>query len=167
MYRRYILLPHVQRAWVFTRDRHECCPADFLARISYWWHQLNFDAKHDSASDCDTSIRSWGERRPGAVLSVDLEKRFEMANTAARQVRYSATDSDNAAVYLETILRNARWSDIVHEYGDGDDGGSSIRRSRPASGSSGGGIDWLASVPDAFVDVVSEAALWRSKNTPR
>ncbi|RHZ16393.1 hypothetical protein DYB37_008446 [Aphanomyces astaci] len=82
-----------------------------------------------------------------------------MANTAARQVRYSATDSDNAAVYLETILRNARWSDIVHEYGDGDDGGSSIRRSRPASGSSGGGIDWLASVPDAFVDVVSEAEL--------
>ncbi|ETV85054.1 hypothetical protein H257_02931 [Aphanomyces astaci] len=81
-------------------------------------------------------------------------KRFEMANTTARQVRCPSTDSDNTAVHLEAILRNFRWSDFNTAIASG------VRELR-------GGIDWLASVPDAFADVASEAALWRSKNATR
>ncbi|KAF0717777.1 hypothetical protein As57867_002089, partial [Aphanomyces stellatus] len=43
---------------------------------------------------------------PVAYCWVDLARTFEMAHTAARQTRCAATDMDNAAVYLEAILRS-------------------------------------------------------------
>ncbi|RQM21686.1 hypothetical protein B5M09_008198 [Aphanomyces astaci] len=44
---------------------------------------------------------------------VDFNHTFEMAHTAKRQQRCLLHDHDNAAVYLESILRNAKPQDIV------------------------------------------------------
>ncbi|ETV96418.1 hypothetical protein H310_10564 [Aphanomyces invadans] len=44
---------------------------------------------------------------------VDFNRSFEMAHTAKRQRRCELNDRDNAAVYLESILRNAKFTDVV------------------------------------------------------
>ncbi|RQM23423.1 hypothetical protein B5M09_005509, partial [Aphanomyces astaci] len=43
----------------------------------------------------------------------DMSRRFEMAHTVTRQARCAAADKDNAAVYLETVLRNTEVQAIL------------------------------------------------------
>ncbi|KAF0712590.1 Aste57867_4777 [Aphanomyces stellatus] len=95
----------------------------------------------------------------------DFDKQFQLAHTALRQARCNANDADNAAVHLESLLRNVAWVDMVNTYG-GPGGvfdvvvGMGVREFP-------GGAAWLASVHNAFVDVPTEAAYWRLKGSTR
>ncbi|CAK4122178.1 unnamed protein product, partial [Aphanomyces euteiches] len=44
---------------------------------------------------------------------VDFDRRFEMAHTAKRQLRCALRQNDNAAVYLEALLRNVITVDLT------------------------------------------------------
>ncbi|KAH9124348.1 hypothetical protein LEN26_009724, partial [Aphanomyces euteiches] len=48
---------------------------------------------------------------------LDFGKKWEMANTATRQNRCANMYSTNAAVYLEAVLRNVKWSDLTACWG--------------------------------------------------
>ncbi|RHY79706.1 hypothetical protein DYB31_007179, partial [Aphanomyces astaci] len=96
---------------------------------------------------------------------VDFDQRFELAHTALRQDRCALNNANNAATYLETLLRNIKWADLEIEYGAG--GGVFDKAIATGVRSFPSGAAWLASVKDAFQDVASEAALWRSKNATR
>ncbi|RLO12852.1 hypothetical protein DYB28_001189, partial [Aphanomyces astaci] len=50
---------------------------------------------------------------------VDFDQRFELAHTALRQDRCALNNANNAATYLETLLRNIKWADLEIEYGAG------------------------------------------------
>ncbi|KDO34471.1 hypothetical protein SPRG_00535 [Saprolegnia parasitica CBS 223.65] len=50
---------------------------------------------------------------------VDMDRRWELAHTLRRQARCAAADSDNAAVYLEALLRNVDWDDWMSTAGSG------------------------------------------------
>ncbi|KAF0689268.1 Aste57867_19247 [Aphanomyces stellatus] len=49
---------------------------------------------------------------------VDLGRRWSVAHTAARSLRCAASYAPNAAVYLETTLRNFNWDSFIAANGD-------------------------------------------------
>ncbi|KAF0706051.1 Aste57867_6838 [Aphanomyces stellatus] len=95
----------------------------------------------------------------------DFDKRFELAHTEYRQQRCLDQDADNAAVHLESLLRNVVWSDMVSTYGS-TDGIFDVAIGAGVSEFPHGPA-WLQSVHDAFVDVATEATYWRAKGAVR
>ncbi|KAH9113329.1 hypothetical protein AeMF1_001832 [Aphanomyces euteiches] len=61
---------------------------------------------------------------------LDFGKKWEMANTVKRQARCSNNYTTNAAVYLETLLRNVQWTQLQTCWGSSLDIalGSPLRR---------------------------------------
>ncbi|OQR88991.1 hypothetical protein ACHHYP_06531, partial [Achlya hypogyna] len=48
---------------------------------------------------------------------LDFDKQWEVGGTSKRQVRCRRDYADNAAVYMEAILRNVNWADWYNAYG--------------------------------------------------
>ncbi|RHY34826.1 hypothetical protein DYB32_000622 [Aphanomyces invadans] len=96
---------------------------------------------------------------------VDFDRRFAIAHTAARQRRCAAAFMDNAAVYLESVLRNAVWGEWDKMFG-GSDGEFTLSLAASLQALPMG-HEWLASVRDAFTDIPTEAAYWRAKHATR
>ncbi|KAH9150257.1 hypothetical protein AeRB84_006868, partial [Aphanomyces euteiches] len=48
---------------------------------------------------------------------LDFEKKWEMANSLTRLIRCTSNYSTNAAVYLESVLRNVKWSQFMSCWG--------------------------------------------------
>ncbi|KAF0717924.1 Aste57867_2013 [Aphanomyces stellatus] len=89
---------------------------------------------------------------------VDFTRRWEMANTAIKQQR-CANDQANGAVYLESMLRNTRWSVISSCWGTELKSGvfSSINTTTY-------GANWVATTLATFSSIEDELSYWQSFN---
>ncbi|EQC34349.1 hypothetical protein SDRG_08121 [Saprolegnia diclina VS20] len=91
-----------------------------------------------------------------AYCWADLDRRWALGHTAARQMRCESHYASNAAVYLEAILRNvdvATWNDVARFQGMIGD---------PIASSSADGLAWVASlddVPRRSID--DEVGVWQ------
>ncbi|EQC29017.1 hypothetical protein SDRG_13173, partial [Saprolegnia diclina VS20] len=101
---------------------------------------------------------------PGYVFNLmtlycwaDLEKRWELAHTAARQARCAATMADNGAVYLEPFLRNVNWDAWYPIYGASVDAAVADAITITSEGR-----DWYKSLQNAYQSLAEEAAYWKS-----
>ncbi|CAK4728716.1 unnamed protein product [Aphanomyces euteiches] len=96
-----------------------------------------------------------------AYCYADFNQTWEMAHSDQRQKR-CLDEKANGAVYLETILRNADWSELEVCWGDALDIGifSSLR-------STNRGLDWIAAVKNNVLSVSEEVDLWQSHNITR
>ncbi|EQC36481.1 hypothetical protein SDRG_05935 [Saprolegnia diclina VS20] len=88
---------------------------------------------------------------------VDVQKRWELGHTAARQARCAAQYANNAAVILEPHLRIVEWAHFLERFET-----AFMFSVGNAVVASPGGVDWLASVQDAFVSVEDEVGFWLS-----
>ncbi|KAF0690884.1 Aste57867_17776 [Aphanomyces stellatus] len=95
---------------------------------------------------------------------VDLARRWDMAHTAARSTRCQQRYIDNAANYLETLLRNVAWDDFY--VGNEDMWHVSIALALQASVD---GRDWLAARPVVArqLSVDDEVAFLVARNLTR
>ncbi|RHY33469.1 hypothetical protein DYB32_001621 [Aphanomyces invadans] len=95
-----------------------------------------------------------------AYCYVDFSRRWEMAGTAAQQ-RRCARDLGNAAVYLESALRNTDWTEFGRCWGHAFDVGvfQHLQSSRD-------GLAWLSETQHAMAttSVPSEVAVWANAN---
>ncbi|KAF0684482.1 Aste57867_23544 [Aphanomyces stellatus] len=90
---------------------------------------------------------------------VDFDKRWEVANSVARQVR-CLTMKGNGAVYLDSVLRNVPFDAFQACWGDAFDSAvaSSLRETLE-------GREWVQTLSATTkLPVSDEAALWRSHN---
>ncbi|KAG9402368.1 hypothetical protein AC1031_006982 [Aphanomyces cochlioides] len=93
---------------------------------------------------------------------VDFGKEWEMANSKRRQER-CRVDTDNGAVYLNSVLRNTRsWSELGSCWGDSLDIAifQALRETKE-------GTSWLAQVRSVSTSVVAESAYWSSHGLTR
>ncbi|RHY28291.1 hypothetical protein DYB32_008365 [Aphanomyces invadans] len=89
---------------------------------------------------------------------VDFDKRWEMANTAARQARCQASMAANGAVYLDSILRNVDWDVWTTCWGDAFETALAVElRTSPA------GAAYLQSISTTRLSVEDEIAYWNAK----
>ncbi|KAF0684670.1 Aste57867_23390 [Aphanomyces stellatus] len=92
---------------------------------------------------------------------VDFDKRWEMANSAARQARchsYSA----NGAIFLDAVLRNVDFEAFYACWGQGFDVaiGNELRRSAS-------GLAWMATISSVATTVSGELSVWQSYHISR
>ncbi|OQR96660.1 hypothetical protein THRCLA_07201 [Thraustotheca clavata] len=87
---------------------------------------------------------------------VDLERRWETAHTAARAARCAKDQSKNAAVYMETMLRNLNWDDFIVNWGS--EFNFAVTR---YVNSTPDGPAWFARTKNAYKDPESELAHWK------
>ncbi|RHY33610.1 hypothetical protein DYB32_001512 [Aphanomyces invadans] len=90
---------------------------------------------------------------------VDFEKRWELAHTSARAKRCLDQPfyHKNAAAYLESMLRNVAWESFVQTWASYFNSGIV-----PYVNSTADGPAWFRRTANAFQDVPTEAAFWRS-----
>ncbi|EQC28294.1 hypothetical protein SDRG_13974 [Saprolegnia diclina VS20] len=99
---------------------------------------------------------------PTQFCYVDLNKRWEMAQTETRQARCAASYTTNGAVYLETVLRNVQsWSSFLELYGG--DGNIFTIGVQLAIQESPTGKAWLDATATVSTSIDDEASLWRAK----
>ncbi|RHY87535.1 hypothetical protein DYB35_008738, partial [Aphanomyces astaci] len=94
-----------------------------------------------------------------AYCWLDFDRLWPVAHTQGRLERCRDRYADNAAVYMESMLRIVPWNEWMAQ--SGSDFTASIAT---YLGQSDLGIRWLKSVPNAFVSVEVEAAYWRQKH---
>ncbi|RHY22934.1 hypothetical protein DYB32_009354, partial [Aphanomyces invadans] len=86
---------------------------------------------------------------------VDFERSWEMAVTAARQLRCQQNDVDNGAVYMAAVLRNANWNDLTRCWGAAlETGLFAYLRTFDA------GQRWIATVQRNAASVGGEVQVW-------
>ncbi|KAH9108913.1 hypothetical protein AeMF1_015956 [Aphanomyces euteiches] len=95
---------------------------------------------------------------------VDFSRRFEMAHTAKRQLRCASRQIDNAAVYLETLLRNVDPLDLTQSaYG--------VQINQivlTAVATTTGGSAWVTALKNhTWGPISDEVALWQQYNLTR
>ncbi|CAK4609799.1 unnamed protein product, partial [Aphanomyces euteiches] len=88
---------------------------------------------------------------------LDFTKKWEMANSAARQARCAKKYTSNGAVYLEPILRNVQWPRLRTCWGTSLD----TAIANPLSQLPGGAA-WWAAVQASKVSEVDELQYWQS-----
>ncbi|KAF0686732.1 Aste57867_21480 [Aphanomyces stellatus] len=94
---------------------------------------------------------------------VDFNRTWEMAHTALRQVRCRISDTDNAAVYLEAVLRNIDFPAWLGSYD-----ALYSQTIAAALAESPEGIAWTDyMVGHTWAKVAAEAALWSQANLTR
>ncbi|RHY49126.1 hypothetical protein DYB34_011185, partial [Aphanomyces astaci] len=95
-----------------------------------------------------------------AYCYVDFSRRWDMANTAAKQ-RRCATDQSNAAVYLESVLRNTDWSQLSSCWGEALDIGVFTYLQTTTDG-----LAWLSRTSHAMetTSVLDEVGHWSNAN---
>ncbi|OQR91272.1 hypothetical protein THRCLA_09056 [Thraustotheca clavata] len=117
------------------------------------WDQITLD--HAIANfrlvDAATSFYTFIE-----FCYVDLERRWETAHTAGRAARCARDQTKNAAVYMETMLRNLIWYDFMLSWGD--EFNYTVMRYVSATAEGSG---WLARTKNAYKDEKSELAHWK------
>ncbi|RHY57773.1 hypothetical protein DYB30_007295 [Aphanomyces astaci] len=90
---------------------------------------------------------------------LDFQRRWEMANSAARQARCERKYTGNAAVFLESVLRNVQWLQLQTCWGSSVDTafGSTIQ-------STNVGRQWWASLPSVAATTLEdeEVIMWQS-----
>ncbi|EQC36588.1 hypothetical protein SDRG_06032 [Saprolegnia diclina VS20] len=127
-------------------------PTHFGARMQYSTLMTLVDAVHGlRATDaCDTP---W-IFTPYCYL--DFGGAWDMAATATRQARCRHTMATNAAVYLESLLRNVEWDDWVTCWGPSFDSafGKHLATTRQ-------GQAFLASVSQPRLSVADEVTYWQ------
>ncbi|KAG9398759.1 hypothetical protein AC1031_014075 [Aphanomyces cochlioides] len=90
---------------------------------------------------------------------LDFGKKWEMANTATRQNRCANMYSTNAAVYLEAVLRNVRWSELTTCWGTSLNVALGTPLSKLPNGAS-----WWTSVQSIKTSELEELKYWQSFN---
>ncbi|OQS01536.1 hypothetical protein ACHHYP_00728, partial [Achlya hypogyna] len=94
---------------------------------------------------------------------VDLQQRWVLAHTSARLRRCQRRDANNAAVYLETVLRNidvAAW--LVAS------GGSFTTKIAAAVATTPAGAAWVDAIEEhSLVSIADEIKHWESYNLTR
>ncbi|EQC34943.1 hypothetical protein SDRG_07741 [Saprolegnia diclina VS20] len=93
---------------------------------------------------------------------VDLDRRWELAHTLWRQARCAALDGDNAAVYLEALLRNVDWNDWVSTAGSGFQTAILDAVLHDADGPA-----WVTATASAASSVDDEVTYWATYNLRR
>ncbi|KAG9398843.1 hypothetical protein AC1031_014161 [Aphanomyces cochlioides] len=88
---------------------------------------------------------------------LDFDKRWEMANSAARQIRCANNYSTNAAVYLESVLRNVQLPQLRSCWGTSLD----IALGAPLKNLPNG-TTWWMSVQSAKIPEDDELKYWHS-----
>ncbi|KAH9109197.1 hypothetical protein AeMF1_015701, partial [Aphanomyces euteiches] len=88
---------------------------------------------------------------------LDFGKKWEMANSAARQLRCANNYLSNAAVYLESVLRNVQWVQLRTCWGTSLDVAFGTPLSKIPTGAS-----WWASVQSVITSEVDEMKYWKS-----
>ncbi|RHY79621.1 hypothetical protein DYB31_014155, partial [Aphanomyces astaci] len=94
-----------------------------------------------------------------AYCWLDFDRLWPVAHTQGRLERCRDRYADNAAVYMESMLRIVPWNEWMAQ--SGSDFTASVAT---YLGQSDLGVRWLNSVPNAFVSVEVEAAYWRQKH---
>ncbi|EQC38151.1 hypothetical protein SDRG_04580 [Saprolegnia diclina VS20] len=90
---------------------------------------------------------------------VDFGKNWEFAYSAARQARCAASETTNAAMYLESILRNIDFDAWRQSTG----GLFDTRIGTPIAATGAKGADWLRTLTaHTLVSISDEVQLWRS-----
>ncbi|OQR88880.1 hypothetical protein ACHHYP_06573, partial [Achlya hypogyna] len=89
---------------------------------------------------------------------LDFDRRWEMANSAARQQRCFLEFRTNGAVYLEGPLRNVDWIAFDACWGDAFRTGIASDLALDAAG-----VAWLAAVKRAATTEDAEVLLWQAK----
>ncbi|KAF0701413.1 Aste57867_8115 [Aphanomyces stellatus] len=144
---------------------------------------INQDAAHDISTTILTSPPNYGAlmqfseldsiettiaglRNTDACLApwiftqycfVDFKQRWDMANSAARQKRCQTMVS-NGAVFLESVLRNIRFAEFDHCWGQAFDVSIAFELRQ-----STGGQTWLATIAsETKPSIAVEVALWQS-----
>ncbi|ETV93353.1 hypothetical protein H310_12618 [Aphanomyces invadans] len=92
-----------------------------------------------------------------AYCYVDFDRRWEMANSAGKQTR-CLSEKTNGAVYLESILRNAQWNDLMSCWGD--DLNTAVFA---PIGATNDGKAWLQATQTNALTVADEVNLWTAK----
>ncbi|OQR84553.1 hypothetical protein ACHHYP_13256 [Achlya hypogyna] len=93
-----------------------------------------------------------------AYCYVDFSRRWEMANSAARQAR-CGTMTSNAAVVLESVLRNVAWTHEDRCWGAAFDVAIAS-----ALAETNAGRTWLSEVRGPLMPVANEVRYWRDHN---
>ncbi|KAH9121531.1 hypothetical protein LEN26_010620 [Aphanomyces euteiches] len=88
---------------------------------------------------------------------LDFEKKWEMANSAARQTRCEKTYSSNAAVYLESMLRNIKWPQLRSCWGSSLE----LAFASPLS-KTPDGLVWWTNVQSVRTSEADEVNYWKS-----
>ncbi|KAF0714591.1 hypothetical protein As57867_003786, partial [Aphanomyces stellatus] len=94
---------------------------------------------------------------------LDFNQQWEMANTATRQLRCKNTMAANGAVYVESILRNIKYSEFYRCWGEAIDVafGNEVKNTIP-------GQLWFKDVSQVVKQSVSdEIQVWKSHNIVR
>ncbi|EQC31802.1 hypothetical protein SDRG_10591 [Saprolegnia diclina VS20] len=141
-------------------------PTSFAAASTVVTSPANYGAhlQHTLLDSIEASIgglrRSNGCSAPwifSPYCYLDLEARWEMANSAARQWR-CRTMRSNGAVYLESVLRNTNLASLNACWGQRLETAilADLRRSSA-------GQTWIDTTFDASLSVEDEAAYWRAQ----
>ncbi|CAK4921403.1 unnamed protein product [Aphanomyces euteiches] len=88
---------------------------------------------------------------------LDFGKKWEMANTAIRQIRCGTNFSTNAAVYLESVLRNVQWPRLRSCWGTSIDTALGNPLNRLPNGPA-----WWSAVQSVTTSEADELAYWQS-----
>ncbi|KAF0708741.1 hypothetical protein As57867_006216, partial [Aphanomyces stellatus] len=98
---------------------------------------------------------------------IDFNTTFEVAHTVARQARCEAKYKANAAVYIESMLRQQVWADFVSAWGgSGSMWNVTYQEALDATPT---GRRWLQQTTTArsITSVAQEVAYWRSFQVDR
>ncbi|EQC25096.1 hypothetical protein SDRG_17022 [Saprolegnia diclina VS20] len=93
---------------------------------------------------------------------VDMDRRWELAHTLRRQARCAALDGDNAAVYLEALLRNVDADNWASTAGSGFQTAILDAVLHDADGPA-----WVAATASAATSVDDEVTYWATYNLRR
>ncbi|KAF0686069.1 Aste57867_22034 [Aphanomyces stellatus] len=134
-----------------------------LQVVSSPWYgaRLQFEALSDIRSSIQGLRRTDGCDAPWIFSQycwVDFDRRWAMANSAARQTR-CLQDASNGALYLEAVLRNIHWESFNRCWGTSFDAafGNELKASTS-------GQIWLAQTLSNANTVDSEVAYWTTRN---
>ncbi|RHY01639.1 hypothetical protein DYB36_003715 [Aphanomyces astaci] len=89
---------------------------------------------------------------------VDFGKSWEMGNSLARQRRCESQYSDNGAVYLESVLRNAQWKEFTSCWGQSLEIALARDLRQTIQGAS-----WWSSVQKVDTTVQDEVLYWQTQ----